>query len=58
MRTSRPGDEPSLAAVVDGAAVGGIGLAPGEDIRRDSAEIGYWLGVEYPSASRPTRAAG
>ncbi|MEM8961360.1 MAG: GNAT family N-acetyltransferase [Acidobacteriota bacterium] len=33
-----------FAIVVDGEAVGGIGLIPQDDIARISAEIGYWLG--------------
>ena len=36
-----------FAIDVDGFAVGGIGLKPGEDIHRHNAEIGYWLGEEY-----------
>lgn len=32
---------------VDGEVVGGIGLVPGEDIERRTAEVGYWLGPEY-----------
>ena len=37
----------SFAIVVEGAAVGGIGLLLKDDIFRRSAEIGYWLGEEY-----------
>ncbi|HEX6790738.1 MAG TPA: GNAT family N-acetyltransferase [Candidatus Krumholzibacteria bacterium] len=36
-----------FAIDVDGFAVGAIGLKPGDDIHRFSAEIGYWLGEEY-----------
>jgi RimJ/RimL family protein N-acetyltransferase len=36
-----------FAVDVDGFAVGAIGLRPGDDIHRFSAEIGYWLGEEY-----------
>ena len=36
-----------LAIVVEGQAVGGIGLIPGSDIHRVSAEVGYWLGEEF-----------
>src|SRR5258708_32309929 len=32
---------------ISGAAVGGIGLRPGEDVHRDTAEVGYWLGEEF-----------
>ena len=32
---------------LDGAAIGGIGLRPGEDVHRYTAEFGYWLGQEF-----------
>lgn len=34
----------SHAIVVDGETVGGVGVDLGTDVRRRSAEIGYWLG--------------
>ena len=34
----------TFAIEADGEAVGGIGLVPGHDVERFSAEIGYWLG--------------
>lgn len=37
----------NLAIEVEGAAVGGIGLTPGSDIHRISAEVGYWLGERF-----------
>jgi RimJ/RimL family protein N-acetyltransferase len=37
----------AFAIVVDGAAVGGIGLELGTDVHRRSAEIGYWLGEPF-----------
>ena len=37
----------SQAIVVDGRAVGGVGLELMSDVNRRTAEIGYWLGVEY-----------
>ena len=37
----------NFAIVVDGSAVGAIGLVLKEDVFRRSAEIGYWLGEEY-----------
>jgi ribosomal-protein-alanine N-acetyltransferase len=37
----------SLAIVVDGAAVGGVGIELGTDVFRRSAEIGYWLGEPF-----------
>jgi len=39
--------ETNFAIVVEGAAVGGIGLLLKNDVFRRSAEIGYWLGEEY-----------
>ncbi len=32
---------------IDGAAAGGIGLKPGEDVHRHTAEFGYWLAEEF-----------
>ena len=40
-------DAVSLAIEVDREAVGGIGLVPGSDVERYTAEIGYWLGQSY-----------
>jgi RimJ/RimL family protein N-acetyltransferase len=37
----------SLAIVVDGTAVGGLGIELGTDVFRRSAEIGYWLGEPF-----------
>jgi [ribosomal protein S5]-alanine N-acetyltransferase len=37
----------SLAIVVDGDPVGGVGLELMADVNRRSAEIGYWLGTAY-----------
>ena len=37
----------ALAIVIEGQAVGGIGLILRDDIYRRSAEIGYWLGEEF-----------
>jgi len=37
----------SLAICVDDRAVGSIGVIPGTDIERVSAEIGYWIGKPY-----------
>lgn len=36
-----------LAIVVDGEAVGTVGLELMTDVNRRNAEIGYWLGVAY-----------
>ena len=35
------------AIVVEGQAVGAIGIHPQEDVHRICVEIGYWLGEEY-----------
>ncbi len=35
------------AIEVDGDAVGSIGIEPGDDVERVSAEVGYWLGSAY-----------
>lgn len=32
---------------IEGAAVGGIGVHPGQDVHRHSATMGYWLGEEF-----------
>ena len=32
---------------VERAAVGGIGVHPGEDVHRHTATIGYWLGEQF-----------
>ena len=36
-----------FALTVAGEAVGGVGIHPGEDIYRHSAELGYWLGEAH-----------
>jgi [ribosomal protein S5]-alanine N-acetyltransferase len=38
---------PHRAIVVDGLAVGTLGLKLGMDVERVSAELGYWLGAPY-----------
>jgi RimJ/RimL family protein N-acetyltransferase len=42
-----PAPANNLAIEVNGAAAGGIGIEPGSDIYRRSAEIGFWLGETY-----------
>jgi ribosomal-protein-alanine N-acetyltransferase len=32
---------------IESAAVGGIGLQPGQDVHRHTATVGYWLGEEF-----------
>ena len=41
------GRQRNLAIEVGGAAVGGIGMEPGEDVHEIRAEIGYWLGHAF-----------
>jgi len=36
-----------LAIEIDGEAVGGIGIHPLDDVKRSSAEIGYWLSESH-----------
>ena len=43
----KPRPAVDLAIVVDGKAVGGIGIVLQTDVERIGAEIGYWLGVKY-----------
>jgi len=40
---TRPSPNLFLAIDVNGEAVGGIGIHPLDDVKRRSAEIGYWL---------------
>lgn len=48
VRTASSSDPPThLAIVVSGQAVGGIGLTMGDDVYRQTAELGYWLGEAY-----------
>jgi RimJ/RimL family protein N-acetyltransferase len=37
----------ALAIVVEGRAVGGVGLEPMTDVNRRTAEIGYWIGAAF-----------
>lgn len=32
---------------IEGAAVGGIGIQPGQDVHRHTATLGYWLGEDF-----------
>jgi len=47
MVLDKPKPAVDLAIVVDGKAVGGIGIVPQKDVERIGAEIGYWLGENY-----------
>src|SRR5262249_36547117 len=44
-RSQPPGCQ--LAIVIEGQAVGTIGLKLGTDVERVSAELGYWLGAPF-----------
>jgi N-carbamoylputrescine amidase len=46
------------AIEVDGEAAGGIGLVPGRDVNRRSAEIGFWLGEPCWGRGIMTEAVG
>lgn len=46
-RVSTQNPVANFAIVVDDEVVGGIGLEPGTDIFRRSAEVGYWLGEPF-----------
>jgi ribosomal-protein-alanine N-acetyltransferase len=48
----------SFAIVVGSEAVGGIGVHPGSDVTRASAEVGYWLGRAYWGRGIATAALG
>ena len=45
--TSEKGQETFYCIEINGAAVGGIGMIPGEDVYRLSAEFGYWIAEEF-----------
>jgi len=46
------------AIVIDGQAVGTIGLKLGSDVERISAEVGYWLGAPYRGRGVMTEVIG
>lgn len=50
--------EPAFAIEIDGEACGGVGLHPGQDVERHSAEIGYWLGRAHWGQGHLTRVLG
>ena len=47
--TTQAAAEPpdSFAIDVGGVVIGGIGVHPGDDVMRHSAEIGYWVGRKH-----------
>jgi RimJ/RimL family protein N-acetyltransferase len=47
-----------FAIEVQGEAAGGIGLELGSDIKRRSAEIGYWLGEAFWGKALPRTPCG
>jgi RimJ/RimL family protein N-acetyltransferase len=46
-RAARESPVLNFAIEVEGHVAGGIGLSPGSDVNRVSAEIGYWLGEAW-----------
>jgi len=54
---SKPKPATDFAIVVDGKAIGGIGIVLQNDVERISAEIGYWIGENYWSKGIMTEAA-
>jgi len=46
-RTISEGSAMKFCIEIDGVAVGGIGVHPGEDVHRYTATAGYWLGEEF-----------
>src|SRR3546814_6693774 len=51
-------DAPVFAIEIDGQACGGIGVRPGQDERRHTAELGYWLGRAHWGRGPMTRLVG
>ena len=48
IRMTRKTDPPTMLAIVRGKeAIGSIGLRPGSDVERVSAEIGYWIAEPF-----------
>ena len=54
----RSREENNWAVDVDGHAAGCIGLSPRDDVNRQSAEIGFWLGEAYWGRGIMTEAVG
>jgi [ribosomal protein S5]-alanine N-acetyltransferase len=46
-RTISEASATNFCIEIEGAAVGGIGVHPGEDVHRHTATVGYWLGEEF-----------
>jgi RimJ/RimL family protein N-acetyltransferase len=58
MVSNKPKPAVDFAIVVDGKAVGGIGIVLQNDVERIGAEIGYWLGEKYWGKGIMTKAVG
>ncbi len=54
----RSREENNWVIEVNGHAAGSIGLAPRDDVNRQSAEIGFWLGEAYWGRGIMTEAVG
>ena len=46
-RTISEQPEMKFCVEIEGAAIGGIGVHPGEDVHRHTSTVGYWLGEEF-----------
>jgi len=46
-RATREQPEMKFCVEIDGTAVGGIGVHPGQDVHRNTATMGYWLGEQF-----------
>ena len=55
---ARKNPKTSWAIEVEGLAVGGIGMEPGEGVYAKSARFGYWLGEPYWGRGIMTAAVG
>ena len=46
-RTISEQAEMKFCVEIEGSAVGGIGVHPGQDVYRHTATVGYWLGEQF-----------
>lgn len=56
--TSQPGDSIRYAIEYQGELIGGVGVHPGSDISRLTAQLGYWIGREHWGKGICTAAVG